>query len=813
MVSLAMVIAVLSGNLALADTHDSGADLTYDATPLPAGDTVIVRVYYPDLDIGNKVLISFEPWIFETNYEEGYHLMEVTQREIDLLTDAGLQIVVAERQELPVIASIPGYPCYETVEETFDEAQGIVNDYPNLASWIDVGDSWEKTAGLGGYDMMVLVLTNSAISGDKPKFFATCAIHAREYTTAPLCLHFAHYLADNYGIDADATWILDYHEVHLMFHTNPDGRKQAEAGLSWRKNTNQNYCGATSNDRGVDLNRNFSFQWNCCGGSSSNECSETYHGPYAASEPETQAVQNYMRSIFPDQRDPNLNDPAPDDATGVYIDFHSYGKLVLWPWGFQSGAAPNGTQLQTLGRKFAYWNDYEPQQAIGLYPTDGTTDDFGYGDLGIAAYCFELGTAFFQSCSYYENTIVPDNMPVLIYAAKVPRTPYMTPAGPDAYNLSLSDDSVPAGTPVTLSGTVNDTRYNNSNGTEPTQNIATAEYYVDVPPWESGSTAIAMSASDGSFNEKTEDVEATMDTTGLSEGKHIIFVRGEDADGDWGAFSAIFLNLTGGTPPPPTVTPTPGPTDTPTPTPEPGVVFFDDFESDQGWEVNPDGSDTATIGMWERANPEGTEYDGRVYQLDTTASGSYDLVTGPLAGSGVGSYDIDGGDTTIRSPDITLPSDEEITLSFSYYLAHYNNATSDDYLRVKVIGSATATVFIYFPLVMTRMPIVLTVAFNSARYDWADYPNPEDVGNAPVFEELGARNTDEAAWATFTTSLDALAGQTVYLLIEAADGGDGSLVEAAIDDVSITSGAAPTPTPTGVPPTPTPTPGGGWQQF
>ena len=123
----------------------------------------------------------------------------------------------------------------------------------------------EKTAGLGGYDMMVLVLTNSAISGDKPKLFATAAIHAREYAGAPLCLHFAKYLIDNYGIDADATWILDYHEIHLMFHTNPDGRKQAETGLSWRKNTNQNYCGATSNNRGADLNRNFEYQWGCCG--------------------------------------------------------------------------------------------------------------------------------------------------------------------------------------------------------------------------------------------------------------------------------------------------------------------------------------------------------------------------------------------------------------------------------------------------------------------------------------------------------------------------------------------------------------------
>jgi len=49
--------------------------------------------------------------------------------------------------------------------------------------------------------------------------------------------------------------------------------------------------------------------------------------------------------------------------------------------------------------------------------------------------------------------------------------------------LALSQDNVPAGTLVTLSGTVDDTQYNNTNGTEPTQNIAAAEYYVDVPPW------------------------------------------------------------------------------------------------------------------------------------------------------------------------------------------------------------------------------------------------------------------------------------------------------------------------------------------
>jgi len=773
---LAVLTAIVSGSLVLAENPAQQGQTLGDGQTL-------VRVYYADREMANKIFISFEAAMVETNYEQGYHLMAVTQEEMDRLQAAGLDVVVAEKQEYPIIGSIPSYPCYRTVEETFASAQSIVNNHPTLATWNDVGNSWEKTAGIGGYDMMVLKLTNSAIPGPKPKLFINGDIHAREYTTAEMATRFGEYLIDNYGTDADATWILDYTEVHLMLHTNPDGRKKAETGLSWRKNTNQNYCGATSNSRGADLNRNFSYQWGCCGGSSGYECDATYRGPYAASEPETQAVQNYMLAIFPDQRGTGETTPAPLDATGVYIDLHSYSELVLWPWGYTSTQTGNATQLQTLGRKFAYWNSYTPQQSIGLYPTDGTTDDYLYGELGVASYCFEMGTSFFQSCSYFEGTIVPEIMPALIYAAKVSRTPYMTPAGPDALDLALSNSSVPAGTLVTLSGTVNDTRYYNGNGTEPTQNIAAAEYYVDTPPWGTGATAIAMSASDGSFNAKVEGVQATVDTTGWSQGKHTLFVRGKDANNNWGAVSAIFLTITSGTP---------EPTPTHTPTPEPGAdLFVDDFETNKGWTVNPSGTDTATTGMWERANPEGVDYSG-AKQLDITHSGSYDLVTGPLAGSSAGAYDIDGGVTSIRSPNIGLPTGLDITLSFYYYLAHYSNSGSDDFLRVKVVGSTTQT----------------------------------------VFQELGAADNDNAVWDYFSTSLNSFAGQTVYLLIEAADAGSGSLVEAAVDDVLVTTSGGPLPTPTPTvpgptstptptqpvptstptppPPTPTPTSSGGW---
>ena len=50
---------------------------------------------------------------------------------------------------------------------------------------------------------------------------------------------------------------------------------------------------------------------------------------------------------------PNDNDAAPSDTSGIHIDIHSYSELVLWPWGSTNQAAPNGSALQTLGRKFA----------------------------------------------------------------------------------------------------------------------------------------------------------------------------------------------------------------------------------------------------------------------------------------------------------------------------------------------------------------------------------------------------------------------------------------------------------------------------
>jgi len=553
-VVLALVaVWLLAASPLAAQTADRAAvQALTSVQDLPGNGPWVVRVLTADRETIGKLAAWADVWSVER--KEGIVVVQLySAADLERLLALGLTVELdaVHTDQLTHLGiplegqytGIPGYPCYRTVEETYATALAIVAAHPDLATWFDVGDSWEKTESpTAGYDLMVLRLTNSAVPGPKPILFVNFAIHAREYTTAELGTRFAEYLVDNYDVDPDVTWILDHHEVHLLLQTNPDGRKMAETGLSWRKNTDNDFCSNT-NSRGVDLNRNFEFEWGCCGGSSGNQCDVTYRGPLPASEPETQAVQVYVASIFPDQRPADLVTPAPSDTSGVALDIHSHGQLVLWPWGFTSAVAPNGVELQTLGRKFAYFNGHTPQQAIGLYPTDGTTDDYYYGELGVAGFAFELGTAFFESCSYFESSILPGNLDALLYAAKVVRTPYLTPAGPEALAVAASPQPVVAGTLVTLSAVLDDGRYNDTNGTEPTQSVADAAAYVDQPPWNASAVALPAFADDGAFDEVSEAVSATIDTTGLAPGRHLLFVRGQDAAGNWGPVGAAFLDV------------------------------------------------------------------------------------------------------------------------------------------------------------------------------------------------------------------------------------------------------------------------------
>jgi hypothetical protein len=177
------------------------------------------------------------------------------------------------------------------------------------------------------------------------------------------------------------------------------------------------------------------------------------------------------------------------------------------------------------------------------------------------------------------------------------------------------------------------------------------------------------------------------------------------------------------------------------------TVFSDGFETNTGWTVSPSGTDTATTGAWQRGTPQATSSGGVVTQAGACAGGTNCLVTGLTAGASAGVNDVDGGVTSIQSPAITLPSSGTLTLSFAYYLAHLNNSSSADFFRVSIAGSSTS---------------------------------------GQVFQELGSASNDAASFATQSVNISSFAGQTIRILIEAADASTGSLVEAAVDNVTIT---------------------------
>ncbi len=457
--------------------------------------------------------------------------------------------------------SISGYACYRTVEETYTTIDQLVASKPALASVSNIGPTWLKSRNTGGYDMKVLRLTNSATNAtrpNKPPMVLFGSIHAREYTPAELVTRFGEWLVNGYGTDPEATWLMDNYTFYLVLQANPDGRKKAETGLSWRKNVDNSNGSCSANSVGIDLNRNFPFHWNTvAGGSSGSACAETYRGPLAQSEPETQNLMRlvagtpgasgvYSGGIFPDRRGDTSTSAAPEDTQGLFMDIHSYSQLVLWSWGDTTALAPNGPALRTLGRRMAYFNGYRPQQSNELYGTDGTTDDTMYGLLGVPSYTIELGVAFFESCSTFTSSTLPKNLDALKYAARNLTAPYRYPSGPNTVSVSTSSASVPAGTPVTISAILDDSQFNQTNGTETTHAIASAKLYLDVPPWEAGATGIAMSASDGSFNATRETVTASLGTTGLAAGRHIVYVQGTDASGKPGTPNAVLLDIGGG---------------------------------------------------------------------------------------------------------------------------------------------------------------------------------------------------------------------------------------------------------------------------
>lgn len=102
------------------------------------------------------------------------------------------------------------------------------------------------------------------------------------------------------------------------------------------------------------------------------------------------------------------------------------------------------------------------------------------------------------------------------------------------------------------------------------------------------------------------------------------------------------------------------------------VVFEDDFEADRGWIAGlPD--DDATTGQWSRCDPEATVAQPEDDHTPDPGVNAY--ITDCHAGTSQGSYDVDNGKTTLRSPKFALSQYGDVTL---VYYRWYSNDTGAD---------------------------------------------------------------------------------------------------------------------------------------
>jgi carboxypeptidase T len=173
--------------------------------------------------------------------------------------------------------------------------------------------------------------------------------------------------------------------------------------------------------------------------------------------------------------------------------------------------------------------------------------------------------------------------------------------------------------------------------------------------------------------------------------------------------------------------------------------LYEDFEIDRGWTINPSGTDSATSGAWERGIPGATYDAGGLKQAATVTSGQAALVTGAASGSDASADDVDAGTTSAASPEFALGGGAW-TLSFSYAFAHDEGASDDDFLRISVVDGDTVT---------------------------------------PIWTTVGEPAIRNASWNSAMASMDAWAGRSVQLLVEASDGGVDNVLEAALDDVRV----------------------------
>jgi carboxypeptidase T len=259
---------------------------------------------------------------------------------------------------------------YHNFDEMVVELEDTVNQFPGLAS-LEVGASTYE-----GRSVYVLTLTDSSSTQEKTPFLITGTHHAREWISTEVPLAFIQYMVNGFGNNDIVTELLKTSTFVIVPMLNPDGGVYSrQKSRMWRKNRNKVKGKMT---KGIDNNRNYPYKWGGRGASASG-WSQTYRGPKAASEIETQLVINLQEQ----------------HGFKAAVSFHSYSELILWPWGYTNKIQTTDHDIFRLhGNKMGEIMGYRPMQASGLYEASGIFDDTLYATYGVLAYTVELGRQF-----------------------------------------------------------------------------------------------------------------------------------------------------------------------------------------------------------------------------------------------------------------------------------------------------------------------------------------------------------------------------------------------------------------------------------
>lgn len=280
----------------------------------------------------------------------------------------------------------------------------LENNFPDLAKVYVIGDSLESR------NIYALKISDNVLNDeDEAEVVFLGCHHAREWISVEVPFLFGKYLLENYHQDVSIKNIVDQSEIWIVPLVNPDGLEYSiHYYRYWRKNRRDNGDGTY----GVDLNRNYGYQWGYDDtGSSSNFGSDVYRGTAPFSEPESQAI----RDLFAQHHFLSL------------ISYHSYGSVILYPWGytFQStdqeallnDLASNMSQrMQTVNGTYYSFG----QSSGSLYTTNGSTTDWSFGTYNIPSFTFELPPSSSQLGEFFnaEEDILPifqENLKAALY--------------------------------------------------------------------------------------------------------------------------------------------------------------------------------------------------------------------------------------------------------------------------------------------------------------------------------------------------------------------------------------------------------------